>query len=1488
MNKKKGLIIGIIAFVLLVAIACTAIFLWPKEQEESILPAEGAYSPNYENFPYPHSADVTIDGELDEEIWQDQKWYVNTTVDNIDGRKPTLNVTATMDQYGIYIASKTQDTNVVDESGNTTAWEFWVAAGNLEDGANINQFKFKVDISGAIETSSMEVPRAVKVLGNVGSGETEGAVVEMFIPWQALGVDSDGNMPEEFRIFPSYYAFFGMSQTALTISPVQSSSSTVLDYFRFNADGYMSADREGAVVGDTIYGYGKNAGFDVSKEAEGILQSSYGTEHHRIFFKEYGSDFLIEATITPVGSIQNAWPKAGISFMTSDFVYHSALLEFHDSNIIDGINGTKTAKDISLCILDNHNGNWNQSGFGFYPTNTAAKTQEGLKLTVLKSGGRLWYFVNDAYFASEEADYMDTDVVPGLHTLGCDAVYTDYSCKAVTDDEVAAYLAEHNVYPIYLEVGAGGTATASKISVIDGERYDLDIVTKSGYEVASVSINGEERIEDAKKNAKNGVYTVKGAKGEQNIKITFAKTAEATVSGMLADSETGNGITATVHIYGIDNGVLHYEVNATENKGYKCVLPKGTYRVAIQADGYMYMEKNIEVTGENTLDFELVPSAFAGSVSVNGGTAYSQMYKWDMTQEANGKILSSYDMGGKMAPLFFKGTGSDFVVSTTIKYTTNFTGNQDQYQWDLMGGFVFNNGSTEGWVFARQTGLVKNGWKYVMNLVEQEMLICPTKNDAKLTVAKLGDDVYFYLNGRCVNVDKWTTFCPGMSADEDVAIGLYNCMDKTSDIQYSNYSLIWDAEVVAEYIANHPYGDYNVANSPFAESLTVNGNRLVSHISRWDLSHVKEGYVLGSYALDTQWDPLYFSKNSSDFAVEATFEYDLSLPHEQWDLFGGFTFHNGTQEGWTLMNSDGLVCTGWNYSYKPLVNYPVLRTDSEGPTKLALVKKGSTVYIYFDDLLVKQADWKTISGGISSSDSVAVGLMMNTDKPSTLKVSDYAIYTGTSAAQKYLNEHTNVLQTYSISYVLDGGKNPSDAPASYTTMNAWTISLPTPTKEGYIFMGWYNGQDQVSALTDQEGDITLTAKWVSESNLQLDPFAARVTIGKNTVNSQVHKWDISHLDDGYVVGSYDMGTGWNGLYFAETANDFAVEAIFEYDMTQPHEQWDLFGGFIFNSGSQEGWAVMNSDGLICTGWNYSYKPLVDYPILRTDSAMSTKLAIVKQGDTATFFIDDVQVGTGSWDTLSGGISATAEVAIGLVMNTDKAATLKISEYNLYAGTEAAATYIETQNQLVEVKTLTHSGTTGYEKVMLSEAEATGFTLTATVTRLSGEDIGFVLSDGTNNVTLTFMGTPWGMIPAAEANISAVDKNNNPTKLVAYRDSNMQIDRNGTTVTRTLYNGETTSTNTGDTSRGVCPNMNDGGTWTVTLTYRDGLITISEASLGQCIYTYYIADILQMRQFSGFSLDWESGLTVGLVVQNASITYCNVAYSEIEAEPVEGA
>ena len=75
-----------------------------------------------------------------------------------------------------------------------------------------------------------------------------------------------------------------------------------------------------------------------------------------------------------------------------------------------------------------------------------------------------------------------------------------------------------------------------------------------------------------------------------------------------------------------------------------------------------------------------------------------------------------------------------------------------------------------------------------------------------------------------------------------------------------------------------------------------------------------------------------------------------------------------------------------------------------------------------------------------------------------------------------------IVISYTITYYLNGGTNNSDNPTS-VSVESETITLASPTKNGYVFDGWYTSSDfsgsavtQISSSTSQS--ITLYAKWI--------------------------------------------------------------------------------------------------------------------------------------------------------------------------------------------------------------------------------------------------------------------------------------------------------------------------------------------------------------------------------------------------------------------------
>ena len=71
------------------------------------------------------------------------------------------------------------------------------------------------------------------------------------------------------------------------------------------------------------------------------------------------------------------------------------------------------------------------------------------------------------------------------------------------------------------------------------------------------------------------------------------------------------------------------------------------------------------------------------------------------------------------------------------------------------------------------------------------------------------------------------------------------------------------------------------------------------------------------------------------------------------------------------------------------------------------------------------------------------------------------------------------IEKFDITYVLDGGSNPSNAPTQYTIDGG--VKLKTPTKRGYAFLGWYTEPEFINMMTiipeNHPDGITLYAKW---------------------------------------------------------------------------------------------------------------------------------------------------------------------------------------------------------------------------------------------------------------------------------------------------------------------------------------------------------------------------------------------------------------------------
>ena len=80
------------------------------------------------------------------------------------------------------------------------------------------------------------------------------------------------------------------------------------------------------------------------------------------------------------------------------------------------------------------------------------------------------------------------------------------------------------------------------------------------------------------------------------------------------------------------------------------------------------------------------------------------------------------------------------------------------------------------------------------------------------------------------------------------------------------------------------------------------------------------------------------------------------------------------------------------------------------------------------------------------------------------------------------------IESYTITYELDGGTNAPENPAGYN-VETETITLKAPTKDGFAFTGWFESPDfsttEVKEITQgSTGDKTLYARWIQSEKGQ--------------------------------------------------------------------------------------------------------------------------------------------------------------------------------------------------------------------------------------------------------------------------------------------------------------------------------------------------------------------------------------------------------------------
>ena len=125
---------------------------------------------------------------------------------------------------------------------------------------------------------------------------------------------------------------------------------------------------------------------------------------------------------------------------------------------------------------------------------------------------------------------------------------------------------------------------------------------------------------------------------------------------------------------------------------------------------------------------------------------------------------------------------------------------------------------------------------------------------------------------------------------------------------------------------------------------------------------------------------------------------------------------------------------------------------------------------------------------------------------------------------KALTLNTQTISSYKIEYELNGGVNNSNNPESYTEGNS-EITLQNPTRDGYMFEGWYLDEGFTQSINaipaNSNHDYKLYAKWKEEiktidiSNVKVDGIPDQMYTG-SSITPKVTIQGLKEHEDYYL------------------------------------------------------------------------------------------------------------------------------------------------------------------------------------------------------------------------------------------------------------------------------------------------------------------------------------------------------------------------------------
>lgn len=327
------------------------------------------------------------------------------------------------------------------------------------------QFDSAVSINGAlIDTYEKDVAE---------NRQSEGYTVEVFVPWETLGLDE---VPQTIDILPAFVNAYGFGSSDFMWHSYHSAHDDPSSYVTFNHQ--SPGNIEGNVFGDSTYlnVYG-TSGFDLSDD-DRITQTG-GYDQFTFFKDVYQTKYGVSVTIEDLDILNNdPFPKVGlIAGQEENKILVFLLDPFPTFDNFYGLLVPRIKTDNTWDDWQWNAGISLPNGFNYDDEN---------RITLLRDETYVYVFVNDIFIVKREHGFSGP-TQPGLFTMNMAATYTDAS--VLTNAEVDALIdqTENNQSDTYegatsgfdfdndLAHQTGGADQWAYLRNVEGELYGFSV-----------------------------------------------------------------------------------------------------------------------------------------------------------------------------------------------------------------------------------------------------------------------------------------------------------------------------------------------------------------------------------------------------------------------------------------------------------------------------------------------------------------------------------------------------------------------------------------------------------------------------------------------------------------------------------------------------------------------------------------------------------------------------------------------------------------------------------------------------------------------------------------------------------------------------------------------------------------------------------------------------------------------------------------------------